>query len=130
MDHWRRRSRRFTWVLLFASATLIFPALLESGATLPLAAVLASLAGALWILREQLATLPTVVGYDLGLYGRDCWIGAAVGSAVTLAFLGASADELQALGGLTGLVGMVNYFLRPLYLYGAGLLSGLFQSKN
>ena len=130
MDHWRRRSRRFTWVLLFASATLIFPALLESGATLPLAAVLASLAGALWLLREQLATLPTVVGYDLGLYGRDCWIGAAVGSAVTLAFLGASADELQALGGLTGLVGMVNYFLRPLYLYVAGLLSGLFQSKN
>jgi hypothetical protein len=130
MDHWRRRSRRFTWVLLFASATLILPALLESGATAPLAAVLASLAGALWLLREQLATLPTVVGYNLGLYGRDCWLGAALGSAVTLLFLGASPDELQALGGVLGLVGMVNYFLRPLYLYAAALLSRLFQSET
>lgn len=130
MDHWRRRSRRFTWVLLFASATLIVPALLGSGATAPLAAVLGSLAGALWLLREHLATLPTVVGYDLGLYGRDCWIGATVGSAVALLFLGASAEELQALGGLTGLVGMVNYFLRPLYLYVAALLSRLFQPQN
>jgi hypothetical protein len=130
MDHWRRHSRRFTWVLLFASATLILPALLDASATSPLAAVLGSLAGALWLLREHLATLPTVVGYDLGMYGRDCWLGAAVGSAVVLLFLGASAEELQALGGLTGLVGMVNYFLRPLYLYVAALLSRLFQSKN
>ena len=130
MDHWRRRSRRFTWVLLFASVTLILPALLDASATAPLAAVLGSLAGALWLLREQLATLPTVVGYDLGLYGRDCWIGAAVGSVVTLLFLGASAEELQALGGVTGLVGMVNYFLRPLYLYAATLLSRLFQSAD
>lgn len=130
MDHWRRRSRRFTWVLLFASATLILPALLGASATAPLAAILGSLAGALWLLREQLATLPTVVGYDLGLYGRDCWIGAVVGSAVTLAFLGASPGELQALGGLTGLVGLVNYFLRPLYLYVGALLARLFQSTN
>ena len=28
----------------------------------------------------------------------------------------ASAEELQALGGIVGLVGMVNYFLRPVYL--------------
>ncbi|MEF8936522.1 MAG: hypothetical protein V5A32_01095 [Halovenus sp.] len=130
MDHWRRRSRRFTWVLLFASATLILPALLGSGATVPLAAALASFAGALGLLRERLATLPTVVGYDLGLYGRDCWIGAAVGSAITLAFLGASSGELRALGGLAGLVGMVNYFLRPLYLYVATLLSRSFRSEN
>ena len=39
----------------------------------------------------------------------------AVATAVSLAFLGASPAELRALGGLVGLVGMTNYFLRPVY---------------
>jgi hypothetical protein len=37
----------------------------------------------------------------------------------------ATPAEVQALGGLLGLVGMANYFLRPLYLFAYDLLETL-----
>lgn len=52
----------------------------------------------------------------------DLWVGPVVVGVVVLAWLDASAGEVQALGGLVGLVGMANYFLRPVYylVYGVG----------
>jgi len=48
------------------------------------------------------------------------WGGPVVAGVVALVFLGASPGEVQALGGILGLLGMTNYFLRPVYhlLYG------------
>lgn len=117
MEVWRDRSRRATIVLVVTSAVLIGPAAAGIGATLWLAAALGALTAALWTARETLGSLPTVVGYDLGEHARDGWIGAALGTAVVLVTLGAPAVELQAFGGFAGLIGMVNYFLRPLYLF-------------
>lgn len=117
MEVWQYRSQRLTFVLVVASVTLIGPGLLDVGATVFTAAALASLAGALWLIREELRALPSFVGYDLGWYARDSYLGALVGAAVVLVSLGASPAELQALGGISGFLGMVNYFLRPVYLY-------------
>lgn len=122
METWRNRSRRVTIVLVVASAVLIGPAYAGVGATLGLAITLAAVAAALWAVRDELGRLPEVVGYDLGEYASDGWIGVALAVAVVLLTLGAPAVELQAFGGLAGLVGMVNYFLRPLYLF---LIAGI-----
>ncbi|WP_336326618.1 hypothetical protein [Halovenus sp. HT40] len=128
MDAWRHRSQRVTYILLAASFLLIGPGLVGLGATIPLVAGLAVLAGGLWTVRDRLRTLPSVVGYDLGWYARDSWLAAAGTTPVVLVSLGGPAAELQALGGIVGLVGMVNYFLRPLYLLVADLLVRLIRS--
>ncbi|MXR50102.1 hypothetical protein GRX03_00565 [Halovenus sp. WSH3] len=122
MDDWRLRSRRATYILLVGSFLLIGPGLAGVGATLPVAVGLAALAAGLWAVRDQFRALPTVAGYDLGWYARDSWLGAAVCVPVVLVGLGGPPAELQALGGFVGLVGMVNYFLRPLYLLVADAL--------
>lgn len=116
MDDWRLRSRRVTYVLLVASFLLIGTGLAGVGATLPVAGGLAALGAGLWAVRDTLRTLPTVVGYNLGWYARDSWLAPAVSIPVVLLGLGGPPAELQALGGFVGLVGMGNYFLRPLYL--------------
>ncbi len=122
MEQWRRRSQRATATLVLASATLILPGLVGVGASLLVVGVLVSLTGGLWLLREELATLPTVVGIDLGWYAKESWAGPLVGALIALVVLGASPAEMRALGGFAGFVGMVNYFVRPLYLYVFGLL--------
>lgn len=116
MDQWRLRSSRGTFVLLVASFLLIGPTLAGVGATLPLVAGFAVLAGALWAGRDDLRRFPVVAGYDTGWYARDSWLAAVVAAVLTLVVLGAPPAELQATGGFVGLAGMINYFLRPLYL--------------
>ncbi len=116
MDQWRLRSSRGTYVLLVASFLLIGPTVAGVGATLPLVGVFAALAVAFWAGRDALRRLPVVAGYDTGWYAQDSWLAPVLAAVVTLAVLGASPPELQAAGGFVGLAGMVNYFLRPLYL--------------
>lgn len=125
MDDWRLRSSRATYVLLVASFLLIGPGIAGFGPTVPLAGGLAALAIGLRAVRDRLRTLPSLVGYDLGWYARDSWLGALVATPVVLVGLGGPPAELQALGGITGLVGMLNYFLRPLYLLVASVLLNL-----
>ncbi|MFT4946061.1 MAG: hypothetical protein ACI8TL_000292 [Natronomonas sp.] len=122
MDDWRLRTSRATYILLVASFLLIGPALAGFGPTIPLVAGLTALAVGLWTVRERFLALPTILGCDLGWYARDSWLAAAVSVPVVLVGLGGAPAELQALGGLVGLLGMVNYFLRPLYLLVAGFL--------
>lgn len=117
MHRLRDWSHRATIVLLVTSVVLIGPALAGLGASLPLVAMLLGIAGLFGAVRDQLGDLPTVVGYDLGRYGPDLWLGPVIGAAMALYWLGASPAELQALGGIAGLIGMANYFLRPLYLF-------------
>jgi hypothetical protein len=64
-----------------------------------------------------------VMGNDLGGYGTVLWLGPVVAIVVCLLAFGATPSELQSLGGLVGLAGMVNYFLRPVYRAGGKILS-------
>lgn len=115
MRHWPDRLLQATAVLLFASATLIAPALAGLGTSLPLAVGLAVLAVVLFAVRERLAELGPVARVPVGGYLVVAWVAPLVGAAAVVLLPGATPGELQALGGLLGLLGMANYFLRPVY---------------
>lgn len=129
MGQWRYRSSRGTYVLLVASFLLIGPTVVGVGATLPLLAAYVGLALVCGVAREEFRRLPVVAGSDLGWYARDSWLAAAVGGVVALVVFGAPPAELQAAGGVVGLAGMANYFLRPLYLLVADVVLGLVRGR-
>jgi len=123
MDTWRERSLTLTFVFLTASVALIGPSLLGLRPSGPVLAVLLAAGGLLAALRPALAELPTVVGYDVGPHARELWLGPVVGVVmVVLLAPGGTSGELQTVGGVAGLLGMFNYFLRPLYFYTYELL--------
>lgn len=104
----------FSVLLLVAAFALIGASLLGLGGSLALAGVFALTTAGLFAVREPLADLAT----DFYLVARtleDAWIGTAAATLTVLVALSASPGELQTLGGLIGLVGMLNYFLRPIY---------------
>lgn len=119
--NWREESVRATFVLLVASLALVGAGLAGLASSLLLAGAVLALAVALLALRTRVPDGPTIFDRELGAYGRVLWVGPAIAAVVSLAFLGATPAELQALGGLLGLVGMANYFLRPVYR-GASIL--------
>lgn len=128
MERWQERTLRLTVVLVVASLVLIVPGLAGIAAS-PLlvgGVLLLSIAG--FAVRERLAVLPEVFGHRLGRYGQDLWLGPLVVLVALLLVPGASPEELQALGGIVGFVGMINYFLRPVYFLVYSLLKRLAAS--
>lgn len=131
MESWREWTLRVTIVLLATSVVLIGPGVAGIGSSLPFLGALVVLTAVCGVLRSRLAELPRVVGHNLGTYGQDLWLGPLVGLVVVGAIApSASAAELQALGGIAGLVGMVNYFIRPLYFVVVSLLWEIAVASN
>lgn len=128
MEDWRELTFRATVVLLVTSFVLIGPGLAGVGASLALTLALVALGLALVAARPYAATLPTVVELDLGTYAQDLWLGPLLGATILVFFPDASPTELQALGGFAGLLGMVNYFVRPLYFYLYALVSSVVRA--
>lgn len=120
------RSVQLTAALLVASFALIGPGLAGLGASLPLALVVLAAAALLFAVRDDLAAVGHVGWIPLGATLRVAWAGPLLAAVIVILAGGASPGELQAYGGLCGLVGMVNYFLRPVYglLYAAGRYVG------
>ena len=115
MQRLSRVSVQVTATCLAASLTLIGPGVAGVGATPLLALLLLVVAACLFVARDPPedvgGRLPPVVAVAL----RAVWLGPVLGAAVVVVAGGASPGELQAYGGLFGLIGMVNYFLRPVY---------------
>lgn len=86
------------------------------GGSLPVAAAFALLAAAAFGARERLADVGWVGGFAVGRHLRTAWVAPTLAATTALLGFGTTPGELQALGGLLGLVGMANYFLRPMYL--------------
>lgn len=113
---WYEETFRATVVLLAASVVVIAPGAAGIGGELFLVGVALLLAGGLFAVRDQFDEAPVVFGHDLGEYGRALWVSGVVAAVVFLLGLGTTPGELRALGGIVGLAGMANYFLRPVYL--------------
>jgi len=119
---WKAETFRVTVVLLAASVALIGPGVAGVDSSLVLAGILVALAAVLFASSDALGAAPRALGHDVGYYGAVLWIGPLVAAGVVLVALDATPGELQALGGLVGLAGMLNYFLRPLYRLGYAAL--------
>ena len=113
MDRWREEPvLRVTVVSLVAGLALIGLGAAGVGSSpLVVAALLVAAAG-LYALRTRIAGLERL---DRHRFYLDLPLAPLVGAVVALGWLDATPGELQALGGLVGLVGMANYFLRPVY---------------
>ena len=106
---------RLTVVLLLTSVIVIAPGLAGVGGSLLLVVAALVVAGGLYAARERLREAPRVATHDLGYYGEALWLSGVVAATVFLLGITATPGELRALGGIVGLVGMANYFLRPVY---------------
>jgi hypothetical protein len=115
---------RLTVVLLLTSVLVIAPGLAGVGGSLLLVVAALVVAGGLYAARERLRAAPQVATHNLGYYGEALWTSGVVAAAVFLLGISATPGELRALGGIVGLVGMANYFLRPVYR----LLLALFRA--
>lgn len=116
MRHWlAKATNEVTVILLLAGSSLIAGGVAGLGADLPLLVGLSVGAVATFALRWQVPDLGYVAGHEPSQYLRDVWVGFTIAVGLLLAVLGATPGELQTVGGLVGLVGMANYFLRPVY---------------
>lgn len=126
---WYEEAFRATIVLVVASVLVVGPGLAGLGGSLVLVGAGIVLTGGLYAARDRLGTGPRVLRHDLGAYGRMLWVSPLVASGVVLLGLGTTPGELRALGGLVGLVGMANYFLRPVYAGLAAIFRTFFGSS-
>ncbi|MFB6074952.1 MAG: hypothetical protein ABEJ89_08070 [Haloarculaceae archaeon] len=108
-------SMEATLVPLCAGLLAIAASLVGLGGSVPLAAVFALGALTLLLARERFPRVGHPLGIAVDAYLRDLWAVPLLAALTVLVGLGSSPSELQALGGLLGLVGMANYFLRPIY---------------
>ena len=104
-----------TAMALVASGLLIGASLLGVGGGATLVGALALLAAVLAAVRDRLPQPGRRFGQHLDLYLRDLWAGPALAAVATALVFGATPAEVQTVGGLLGFLGMVNYFLRPVY---------------
>lgn len=108
-------SLRVTHVLLVAALLLIAAGSLGLGGDLSLAGLLAVFGLAGLALRARLGAVGRVRGRPMGWYLRALPLGPLVAALLIAVYPGTTPDELEAVGGMVGLVAMLNYFLRPLY---------------
>jgi len=117
----RRRTMQVTVVCLVAAGILLVLGVAGASASPVLVAALLAIAAGLYLTRPS-TSIGVVAGIDVDGLLSMLWVAPALAALPVLLELSATPEELQALGGLLGLAGMANYFLRPLYLltYAAG----------
>ncbi|WP_254272925.1 hypothetical protein [Haloarcula marina] len=121
----RSGTMQVTALLLVASGLLLALGFAGVPASVPLVGLLLAFAVGLYLTRPDGGEFGYVVGLDVDSLLESLWLAPAIAAVPLLFELGATPEEVQALGGLLGLAGMVNYFLRPLYLLLYSVVSSL-----
>jgi hypothetical protein len=121
----REGSIQVTALLLVAAGVLLVLGVAGVGASLPLVGLLLALAVVLYATRSTEPTVGRVGGLNVDHLLGSLWLAVVVATLPLVFELSATPEEVQALGGLLGLAGMVNYFVRPLYLLAYDLVSSL-----
>jgi hypothetical protein len=98
--------------------------LVGARSSLALVALFVVLSVGLYLARPD-SSIGFVYGLDIDALLGSLWLAPAVAAVPLVLELGASPGEMQALGGLLGLAGMANYFLRPVYLLVYSLVAPL-----
>jgi hypothetical protein len=111
--------------LLVAAALAIGFGVAGVGASLPVVAGLLALTVVLYVARPDEDRFGPAAGVDVDGIVQALWLAPLVTALALLVRLSATPGEMQAIGGLLGLAGMANYFLRPLYLLGYDLVSAV-----
>jgi len=115
MERWRDEPEvRLTLALLAGAGALVALGTAGVGGSLVLVVALAALTVLASLAGDELRDTAWR-RVDPHAYVADLWVGFFVAGVAVLLFLDATPGEVQALGGLVGLVGMLNYFLRPVY---------------
>ena len=115
MDRWRDEPEvRLTLVLLAGSLPLIAAGTAGVGASVPLVIGLFALAAGMAAI-GFVAPETRWGRVDQHEFVADLWLGPLLAAVILVVYVDASPGEVQALGGLFGLAGMANYFMRPVY---------------
>lgn len=120
----RTGTMQVTVLCLVAAGTLLALGAAGVPASLALLAFLLALSAGLYYTRPD-AGGGRLLGIDVDSLLATLWLAPALSALAVLLEPSASAEELQALGGLVGLAGMLNYFLRPVYLIAYSLVEAL-----
>ncbi|MFY4811238.1 hypothetical protein ACOJIV_00805 [Haloarcula sp. AONF1] len=121
----RHGTMQVTVLLLVAAALAIGFGVAGVGASLPIVVGLLVLAAVLFVARPDEDRFGPVAGVDMDGIVQSLWLAPLITALPLLVRLSATPGEMQAIGGLLGLVGMANYFLRPVYLLGYDLVSAV-----
>ncbi|NLV12952.1 hypothetical protein [Haloarcula argentinensis] len=124
----RHGTMQVTVLLLVAAALAIGFGVAGVGASLPIVVGLLVLAAVLFVARPDEDRFGPVAGVDMDGIVQSLWLAPLITALPLLVRLSATPGEMQAIGGLLGLVGMVNYFLRPVYLLGYDLVTAVRES--
>ncbi len=130
MEQLSRYATQLTSVLVAASLALIVPGVAGVGASFPLVVAIVAVGIALQAGVRRVKHRPRIEASRFGDALRVFPTGVLLASLVVLFSPTATPGELQALGGLCGLIGMLNYFLRPAYSLVAGTLRYLDRALN
>ncbi|MFB6085095.1 MAG: hypothetical protein ABEJ94_12710 [Halorientalis sp.] len=120
-EKYERGILRISAVCLLAAVLLIPVGYAGIGASPILPVVFAMLAAGLYVAWQR--------SDEYAVYLSGLWLGPVVAVAVSIAALliEASPGELQALGGIVGLVGVFNLILRPVYRFVHYVVAGAVQ---
>jgi hypothetical protein len=122
----REGSLQVTALLLIAAGVLLALGFAGVGGSYFLVASLVALGLVLYAVRPESHALGRVGGVNLDHLLDSLWVAFVVAALPLMFEPSATPAEVQALGGLLGLAGMANYFVRPLYLLAYSLVSSLF----
>lgn len=124
----RHGTMQVTVLLLVAAALAIGLGVASVGASLPIVVGLLVLTAVLYAARPDEDRFGSVAGVDVDGIVQSLWVAPLVTALPLLVRLSATPGEVQAIGGLLGLAGMANYFLRPVYLLGYDFVSAMRES--